>query len=380
MKNSFSFFTLLALLALTLFSCKDKIDLIGAGKESAVVIGILDASESTHYVKITRTFIGDGVTSSVDIAQIPDSSYFDNVDVKIQEILANGSLGRSWNLHDTIIQNKTNGAFYSPEQKVYVFYTSPGAPLISDATYKLTATIDNGRIVVTGQTGLVSGINPGSWATNLTIPIKLTTSGPTLGEYANHSFSVTSVGNSYRMNAKIRFDYREFSTGLTDSTDHSILFSLGETDVVPGTNQSFSFAGETFYTTLKEKIPVSSSVEDRVHLGFEITIVGASRELVNYIDVNKPSSSLAQNKPKFTNLSITEGHSVIGIFASRQTYTSYRPAVTSLSQVQALDAKSRRELCIGPTTGTLSFCSRHAADKYVPGSGNMSIHTWYCGN
>jgi hypothetical protein len=380
MKNSFSFYTVLTLLSLTLLSCKDKIDLIGAGKESAVVIGILDASESTHYIKITRTFIGDGITNSLDIAEISDSSYFKDVSVKVQEILANGSTGRSWDLHDTIIQNKVNGAFYSPDQKVYVFYTPENAPLISSATYKLTATIDNGRIVVTGQTGLVSGINPGNWGTNLTIPIKVTTSGPQLGEYASNSFGISSVGNSYRMNASIRFDYREFSTGLTDSTDHSILFSMGETDVVPGTNQSFSLAGETFYRTLKDKIPVSSSIEKRVHLGFEITVVGASRELVNYINVNKPSSSLAQNKPKFTNLTITEGHSVIGIFASRQTYKSYRPAISAQSQVQALDSKSRRELSIGPTTGALGFCSRHVSDKFVPGTGNQSINNWYCGN
>lgn len=376
MKNSFSFFTTLTLLSLTLFSCKDKIDLIGAGKESAVVIGILDASESTHYIKITRTFIGDGVTSSVDIAQIPDSSYFNNISVKIEEI---GGAGRSWNLHDTIIQNKENGAFYSPEQKVYVFYTN-SSPLNPNASYKLTATIDNGRIVVTGQTGLVSGITPGNW-TGITSSIKLTTSGPTLGEYINHSFNMTSVGNSYRMNAKIRFDYREFSTGLTDSTDHSILFNMGESDVTPGAGgQSFSLSGETFYKTLREKIPVSASVEKRVHLGFEVIVTGASRELVNYIDVNKPSSSLAQTKPKFTNLEITEGHSVIGIFASRQTITNYRPAATNMAQQQALDDKSRRELCIGPTTGPLGFCSRHARDKYVPGSGNQSINNWYCGN
>lgn len=377
MKNSFYFLATLVSLSLSLVSCKDKIDLIGAGKESAVVIGILDASESAHYVKITRTFIGDGITNTMDIAQIPDSSYFNDVKIKIEEL---GGSGRSWNLHDTIVQNKESGAFYSPDQKVYVFYTDPSAPLTPNVTYKLTATIDNGRIVVTGQTGIVSGITAGNW-TNTTSSIKLTTSGPTLGEYANHSFNMTSVGNSYRMTAKIRFDYREFSTGMTDSTDHSILFNMGEFDVTPGASgQSFSLSGETFYRTLKDKIPVSASIEKRIHLGFEVMVTGASRELVNYIDVNKPSSSLAQNKPKFTNLSITEGHSVIGIFASRQTFTNYRPAVATQAQIQALDDKSRRELCIGPTTGSLGFCSRHARDKYVPGSGNQSINNWYCGN
>src|SRR5690606_36910218 len=109
---------------LSLQSCKDKIDLTGGAVESDIVVGILDQSNTTHYVKITRTFIGDGNTSAVDIAGIADSSYFNQVDVEIQEVLSNGSLGRLFTLHDTIIQNKDqNGVFYAPEQKVYVFYT-----------------------------------------------------------------------------------------------------------------------------------------------------------------------------------------------------------------------------------------------------------------
>src|SRR5690606_33358789 len=129
-----------------------------------------------------RTFIGDGNTSAVDIAGIADSSYFNQVDVEIQEVLSNGSLGRLFTLHDTIIQNKDqNGVFYAPEQKVYVFYTDSANPLKGDATYKLTAKIDGGRIVVTGETSMVSGITAGTWA-GINSTLKFTTSGSTLGE------------------------------------------------------------------------------------------------------------------------------------------------------------------------------------------------------
>lgn len=376
MKNLFSFLILISLFFSILTSCRDKIDLIGAGQESAVVIGILDQSETTHYVKITRTFIGDGITNSLDIAQIPDSSYFNDIEVKIQEVLAGGSLGRLFELHDTIIQNKNeNGIFYAPEQKVYVFYTDPNQPLIDNATYRLTATIDGGRIVVTGQTSLVSGITPGNWANaNSALRLTSTSSGNQLGEYAAQTINISGVGNSYKINTKVRFDYREFSSGLTDSTDHSIWFSLGEYDITPGANttQLFSFAGQAFYQTLKNTIPVSSSIEKRIYTGFEFHITGASRELANYIEVNKPASSLAQNKPTYTNLSITEGHTVIGIFGARQTVKVYKPAVGPSHIIQGLDKKSRRELCVGPITGVLGFCSQHVAD------GAPTQETWFC--
>lgn len=370
MKKIFSF---IALTLVLLTSCNDKIDMLGGGQESAVVIGLLDIAESVHYVKVTRTFIGDGIQSSLDIAQIADSSYFDDVEVKIQEVLANGSSGRLFTLHDTIIQNKQDGVFYGPEQKVYVFYTNPSSPLLSDATYKLTVSVDGGRMVVTGETPIVSGITLGSWA-NQNAYIKLTGSGNELGVFANQSITISNVGTSYRLNGKARFDYREYAIGMTDSTDKSITFNFGEANVQPGFNSqhSFIFMGDIFYQTLKNQIPVSNAVEKRVFLGFNFSITGASRELVDYIDLNKPASSLAQNKPHATNLKVTEGYKVIGVFASRTTINAYKSATGMSPMIQGLDKKSRRELCVGPLTGLLGFCSDHQTDN--------SSETWGCHN
>ena len=49
--------------------------MIGDFKETAVVYGLLDQSDSVHYVKINRAFIGPG--NSLEFAQIPDSNYFE---------------------------------------------------------------------------------------------------------------------------------------------------------------------------------------------------------------------------------------------------------------------------------------------------------------
>ena len=112
----------LAIIGTLLFtSCSEKVDLIGNFQETAVVYGLLDQADTLHYIKITRAFIGPG--SAVDIAQIDDSSYFNQVDATVTEVL-NGVVTRSWQLRDTLVDNKdTIGSFYAPFQKVYYFKT-----------------------------------------------------------------------------------------------------------------------------------------------------------------------------------------------------------------------------------------------------------------
>jgi hypothetical protein len=106
------------------------------------------------------------------------------------------------------------------------------------------------------------------------------------------------------------------------------------------------------------------AVTQRRFRGMEIVITGGSEDLYNYILVNTPSSSLAQSKPVYTNLSVTEGYNSIGIFSSVQTVKTYRPFFVSAQQafIRAIDKNSTIELCEGPITGLLQFCSDHPAD------------------
>jgi hypothetical protein len=283
---------------------------------------------------------------------------------------------RTWKLHDTIVKNKKlNGIFYAPEQKVYVFYTKADTtyqtddplpssdlsqPLREDAIYKMTVSIDDGKIIVIGETDMIRNISLGSWI-NSSASFTLT-KGPIngeLGDYANQSISVSNVGNSYIMDANVYFNYREFSNGYSDSIDKSVVINLGETKV--SSSHSFSLVGETFYNRLKDEIPQSNLIDKRVHQNFEIEIIGASEELANYIELNKAPTSLAQNKPKYTNLSTSNDYNVIGIFTSKQTIKVKKVAY-GIGNIQAMNTKSRRELCIGPITGSLNFCSRFTGD------------------
>jgi hypothetical protein len=360
-------------LAIGLSSCNEKIDLLGDYQETAVVYGLLDHADSLHYIKITRAFIGPG--SAVDLAQIPDSSYFNQVNATVTEFVG-GVVTREWELRDTLVTNKEiNGAFYGPEQKVYYFKTLPTGPneaqqgspsaltssLNKDATYKLSIDIDNGKFTVLGETELVHGLTSPSNSQNFTFKFA---NNP--GSYVSAGVAaVNTFGNAFVVNSSLKVIYNEY-VGL-NKTVNSFDWKLGEASILPGESRTFTAYGETFYTLMKNDVTVDPSITRRTFEGIEFTITGGHEELYNYMVVNAPSSSLSQSKPSYTNLTVTNGKRVVGIFSSRQTLKFYRPFFTNAAQayIRAIDKKSTRELCQGPLTGLLLFCSNHPGDNVV---------------
>ena len=369
----FSAFSIIVIL----FSCNEQIELSGDFKETAIVYGLLDHSDSMHYVKITRAFIGPG--NAVDIAQIEDSSYFNSVYATIEE-LEGGTVTRTWVLSDTVIENKdTNGVFFAPTQRVYYFktlpttisnsgafgtvQTSPDPQLSSlnpNAQYRLNADINDGLFRVSATTDLVNGLTTNATSQNFTFKFA---SNP--GEYKAQSVTISNTGNAHVVNAKIGINIAEYIG--EDAVSQTIDWTIGENDVMPNSSITFSAQGETFYNRVIDNVINDPLIDQRNFLGFEVVMTGGSEDLYNYITVNQPSSSLAQTKPTYTNLEVTNGYRVIGIFSSIQTIKTFRPFYISPQQafIRAIDKKSTQELCEGPITGLLQFCSKHPADNVV---------------
>ncbi len=367
----------LSIILTFLTSCNEEVNLTGDFKETAVVYGLLDHADSLHYVKITRAFIGPG--NALEIAQIPDSSYFDNVELTVSEYLGS-ALQRTWLLNDTIVTNKdVDGAFYAPEQKVYYFKTLPTVtssmgvpgtvqtspnPLLTSLkpgyTYKLKAIINDGEFEVNGETELVNGLTTSASSQNFTFKFA-----DDPAEYISTGVGVGSTGNAYIVNAQLDVSFNEH-TG-SNITTKSFNWQLGENDVLPSTSTTFSALGKTFYELMERNVTDDPTIDKRTFNGISVTITGGAEDLYNYMVVNKPTSSLAQSKPTYTNLSVTNNKRVVGIFSSRQTLKVFKPFFVSpaLAYIRAIDKKSTRELCIGPITGPLLFCSDHPGDNIV---------------
>ena len=373
----------LSILVTFLTSCSEEVNLTGDFKETAVVYGLLDHADSLHFVKITRAFIGPG--NALEIAQIPDSSYFDNVELTVSEYLG-GVLQRTWLLQDTIVTNKdVDGAFYAPEQKVYYFKTLPtitssgvpgtiqvsSDPMLSslnpEAKYKLLAKINGGDSLafsggfnVTGETELVKGL-----VTDVTSQTYTFRFADDPGEYKSQSVSVINTGNARIINAQIDVYFNEhIENSFTTKTFN---WQIGESDVDANSSKTFSAIGKTFYELVKQNVTNDPFIDKRTFNGVMVTFTGGSEQLQTYMRVNKPSASLAQSKPTYTNLSVTNDKRVVGIFSSRQTLKVFKPFFVSpaLAYIRAIDKKSTRELCIGPITGPLLFCSDHPGDNIV---------------
>ena len=356
----------LSLLTLLFTSCKDDIDLASNSKASAVVYGLLDASDSVHMIKINRAFVSNG--NSLDIAQIPDSNYFNNVDATVTEYI-NGVAGRVWTLHDTLVQNKESGVFFAPEQKIYTFSTSTSAPLLADGNteYELNVDINNGEFMVQGRTKLVSGmaiqspssINSYSFAkSNVS----------TLGYDRTTIKFATGTAKAADVSLRIFYDEYQGASSTTKYFDWKVS-EMGP-DALNSLTTQVAADGETFYRLVKQNVVPNSLVTNRRINSIMLTVTGGSADLQNYIQINKPSTTLAQNKPTYTNLTATNDRRVLGLFSSRQTKVltkiEFEPGSPN---IVALNKFTMKELGIGPLTGSLRFCS---------GNPQHAGETWHC--
>jgi|APGre2960657404_1045060.scaffolds.fasta_scaffold11388_2 hypothetical protein len=354
MKFSFIFFISIFFIGSTLTSCNEDVDLIGDFEETAVVHGLLDKSDSIHFIKINRAFIGPG--NALEISQIPDSNEFQQVDATITEFV-NGSQDRVWTLLDTLVENKDpNGVFYAPYQKMYYFKTTSTEPLNANAIYKLHISINGDDILIDGETEIVSGI--GTSADGQTFRFDFVDDP---GVYFEKGLSVSS-GNSHIINATLEVKFFEYTAPGVGALK-SFKWNLGESEVEPNGSKTFTMNGKTFYDLVLANITNNPSINQRKMYSIKVIATGGGEDLFNYMTVNAPSSTLAQSKPSFTNLSVNANHKVVGIFSSRYTHSIEKTYINpSNANLRMMATKSVEELCTGPITGNLFFCSQHIGD------------------
>ncbi|TXI88449.1 MAG: hypothetical protein E6Q37_00075 [Crocinitomicaceae bacterium] len=354
-----------ALTSLLFTSCKEDIDLIGDAEETAVVYSLLNQADSVHFVKINRAFLSN--TNSLITAQIADSNYFQNVVATVKEVV-NGNVTRTWILEDTLVENKEPGAFFAPEQKLYYFKTSPTQPLLANANtvYDLEININNGEFLVTGSTPLVRGVgitspgpsNPYAFATNNV---------QTIG-YSSPMITV-SKGEAEIMNLSLKVSFDEYIG--SSFTTKSFIWKVDEIESIESNSVKFFMNGQTFYTLIKDNATNNPAITKRQINNLELIVTAGSNDLKSYITINKPSSSLAQNKPTFTNLSASNGRKTVGIFSGRSTVKRIKldwvPSGSS-NNIGAIDQNSMKELAQGTITGSLLFCTSNP--NYNPNGSN----------
>lgn len=307
--------TLVILTAVTLSSCETDIDLSSEYKDITVVYGLLSQNDSSHALRISKAFLGDG--NALEYAKVYDSiSYFNNLEVSVTEKLGNASL-------------RTFNFLAEPNQ------TEPG-------------TFDSEQLIYKSDFKLPSDLRDASYGNekdyNYTLKIRNKVSGKEITSSADavHEFRMTTPREGQRTfdflsdntqsvkweSAKfgrrydvfIRFWFEEVFN-VTDTTDRYFDWKLGTARAKSLTNKEpmeISYTPTAFYDIARLQIPYKDNKENSVTARLvnkvEFTIVASGDALNTYLDVNSPTGGINQDRPEYSN--VVNGY---GIFSTRYT-------------------------------------------------------------
>jgi hypothetical protein len=358
-------FSVLSAAALFTSSCTTDFELNAEYDEIPIIFGVLDQSVDTQFVKINKSFIGNGDNTSY--AAINDSSLYTNVVARVEEYIG-GAIDRTFPLEEMWVTNLDEGIFYTDSQKVYFFV--PSAPLNEDATYKIIVDVSEEAQPIEAETNLIRGSEVDWWSNTsngaiINGIILANASTLSQNDYLTYSVVMEPVRN-YEF--KLRLHFTEVTS--TTSTAKYVEWNLGEGFTIknptPGIKKEIS--GEAFYSAISNKLSNYSYEADVIKRvigkdNIEIIATTANENLSLFMGINEPATGVVTEQPIFTNV---EGG--VGIFASR----------FSRNLFSFLSVHSTYVLKEGAETSGYKFCVDPAWDS-SPSLGGQSMETTYPG-
>lgn len=328
----------LALLML-LSACSTDLAVIGDYKETMVVYGLLDQSQSKQYIKINKAFLGEG--NSFGYAQVKDSTQYVNSLSVVLKSIKNGVELNSFNLSPDNSIAKVPGTFYGPDQTnaIYSFTSTGGNALNSDNTYKLIIKSNETGTEVSSQTNLITDFG------NFTSPNPNTPFfNCVLSNNNNFQYQVRwqSGKNAKIYQMIIRLNYTDSTASGNVSQKLDWVFPEQKTQGLNGgESMKNDFIGQGFLQFVGNQLDNYSGLLGRIPGNVDIIVVAGGDDLNTFIEVNKPSTSVVQEKPEFTN--ITNG---LGVLSSRYSKSSFSKPLAVIT---------RDSLACGQYTGDLKF-------------------------
>jgi len=309
-----------ASVALSIFlvpGCKNDITILAPYNSQPVVYGLLDQNETTHYIRVNRTYEGNG--NAYTMAQQYDSINYPlgTITVQLQDI-GNGQIVT---LGDTTGIPLDTGTFSFPNQIIY----KTNQTLNPNDQYKLIITNNKTGKVSTGTTSLLPDVNPtlgflgGGQSLLTSTPISFS-SPAAFATYV--TWSTNSQALIYQLT--FRFFYTEIDSVKKDtlSTYADWVFAAQTSpSLLSGYQMQDSYTGPAFLQFLVGSIsPAGNRTIKRVPGDVEVMFTSGSVDFNTYIQLSQPSLNVNQQKPFFTDLT-----NAIGIFTSRHVQTQIKP-------------------------------------------------------
>ena len=352
MKKLVTYIVGFVLVGLAFLSCKTDFDINAPYKPIPIIYGLLDQSKDTQFVKINKSFIGDG--NNVDYASINDSLLFSNVSARVEQYAPGlSSPFKVYDLQELWVGNLQSGIFYEDSQKVYYFV--PDAPLNDEHLYQLVVSVDDVQEDITAQTRLLDGSSLSfDYLFSLSLGINgLNFADVNLGTsdvfYSPQiKWNTAPRGKRYELTMSFRYNEITFNSSIPKTIYWSLgtQTAIGNGDALNDSEKMFvNLSGEQFFEMVNSRLmdyPNEAQVVKREIVAVDFIVSAGNEDLNTYIEVNEPATGVVTERPTFTNIS-GDG---IGLFASK-----CEVAITG-----NFSDGSILELCKGSLTSQYKFC------------------------
>jgi len=367
-KMRYLVFGVLGILAI---GCSTDVDVNAPYDSRTVVFGLLDPRLDTQFVRINKTWLGDG--NNFDIAQIRDSSEYPAGFVQGRmEALSGGNVVASYPINEIELDTKDeDGIFFAPEHRAYYFITPGG--LETSRSYRLVLDLPDREVeaqtdVINVPLGAISTPPAGNptfkinWAS---VNLNNQTT------FFNPTFRWTTAANARRYEGTLLIYVTEkvytnsSQTTLVEERLRVIEWNLGRlttNNLAGGATVNLEANGEAFYNFLAARFPVDPNVKREMGVWdpvlqhskcFDFVLAIANEDFNVFLDVSEPVTNIVQERPSYTNVS-----NGLGIWASRTT-----DRVNGIGMSEG----SIRALVTGPITANRNFCFSNPFNEFYCG-------------
>ena len=185
----------------TVVACNNEVKLNDDWKETTIIYGMINISDTNTYLRVSKAFLGEG--NAYDYAKIADSSEYNPDDISVtMEEWRNGSLQEVFSFEPFYTTEKDSGYFFSPNQIIYKANTLGQLDINS-----------NYKVVVINKTGDTVTSSLSVVDTNLRVsqPFSNTSALPTMYKALHFPTKVSwgSVKNGYYYDVKVSLNVLE---------------------------------------------------------------------------------------------------------------------------------------------------------------------------
>lgn len=319
-------------------SCKNDIQVLAPYKDTTIIYGLLNPTDSVQYIRIHKIFLGEG--DAYQFAQVPDSFYYQNIlKVQLERWKDNVKLSTIDLIQDSNSIQKDTGVFANCPNILYKtigndsIYNDYNSNTGVHSIYKLVVTnLESGRIV-TAETPIVSKLyvsSPNSGLVNFTLnPYQIKWTSCYFGEVyevvIRFHYSEADINNPFNFTDK----YVDWHLGQKLSTSTSFVSPM-----------QIDLGKDDFFLMLKSKLKADPNIIRKAGK-VDFSFTAGAEELYNYYRINNSSTGLSQSIPSYSNI-----NGGLGIFSCR-----YLHVVAD----RDLDNNTLSELKNGQNTAPLNF-------------------------